>query len=454
MPSSIPGSVRSSPRSAYLVGRPRSRISPSEETTSDSGGNNQRRRIAVAVHSVACPSSAYPYSGDSLGSSSGGPPPPGGDCATYVSSPAASNGMLGMMTVPGSLQYTRSPPTPGYPLLATKGGSSTGFATSYADDSHGVYSSISPQAMLPGPDPLGNVGLMSPQDSVRGWGPLGPTKSVYMDSGPGAYPTNQYPLTHAGAGSRLPVSTTADSSSLFPGLHALSSSLPLPAPTTAERVLPRPRQPPMGSASGGGHLNENLSYGGWENVPAKPSSQDWGFDSRMLSGGDQDSRRTSSGSSSTLLGAGGSRTGLGANHDGSMNYMSMSTHSASQDLGPAGMSYSSNTNPGMSQVTYAGSDVSSLSATSSSDPSLGSPSSADLYSYTTGNTYRPSGSHGSRGNTAGANEGTLVSGQTYRQLQHQTSATTTTTQSNPLVSLRRDSRDVRGQKAPLSSFRA
>ncbi len=412
------------------------------------------------MHSVACPSSAYPYSGDSLGSSGAGPPPPAGDCPPYVSSPAASSGMLGMMTVPGSLQYTRSPPS--YPLLATKLASGTGFTASYGDDSHGMYSSLSPQGMLPGQDSLSSFGLLSSPDSVRGWNPLGPTKSstgVYLENGTGQYGTSHYPLAHA-AGSRLPVSTTTtttDSSSLFPGLNALSSSLPLPAPT-AERVLPLPRQPPIGganaNATAGGHPNENLSYGAWENIPGKSTSQDWGFDVRMLNG-DQDSRRASAGSGSTLLGAGNSRTALAAHQDGSVNYMSMSAHPGSQDLAPAGMSYSTHTPPsvaGMSQNTYASSDMSSLSTTSSSDPSLGSPSSADLYSYTTGNNYRPGGSHGSRGNNHSGNEGTLVSGQTYTRL-HQTSAT----QSNPLVSLRRDSRDVRGQKpppAPLSSFRA
>lgn len=56
---SVPGTVRSSPRAACLVGRPRSRMSPSEEPSQETGAGLQRRRIAVAVSPCIISSSGH-----------------------------------------------------------------------------------------------------------------------------------------------------------------------------------------------------------------------------------------------------------------------------------------------------------------------------------------------------------------------------------------------------------
>ena len=417
------------------------------------------------VSSMTCPENTYPYSTGSL-SPPAAVPQLAGESGSYSSGSGTSSRVAGAFSSPASSHYGRVPSAQNYPVLATKpvpptafsaaygGGGGGGAAAAAAADNPESYGPIPPQTMLSSQDALGHCAVYDSPDTLRGWNQLDhaakPTSTgIYLDNGTGQYGHPALSLANP-AGTRLPV-TTADGSSLFPGLGSLSSSLPLPV-STAERALPKPRLqysgPGMSNALNEASSTSSSSYNAWESFSSRSGQQDWPLGVR-LSNGEHEPRKASSSSVSSAIASSDAKSPAPGSQDSLLTYGSTPIPS-SQELAGTNSVYSANaaTPLGMAQSVYVDADLAAFSATSTNDPSLGVHPNSDLYSYTAGSNFR----HGSRGTSkVNGDEGTLVNGQPYTRLHQVPSAHT-----SPLIPFRRDSREARSttnHQPHLSGFR-
>ena len=391
--------------------------------------------------------------------SSGGTSQTSSNFGSYASNLGSPNTLADSISLPSSVHYHKIPPTQGYgpghvPVMPAKTAGASGFPVPYGDEMHETYSAVSSHFTLPAQESLGSCASLGTPDSLRGWNSMNQnakaSSGLYLDGEVPQYGNPQLSFVNP-ISSRMSM-VAADGPSFFPGLASLSSSLP-PTSATGDRVLPKPHHHPTpgSSSQAGSDSLPSSSYAPWEGLSGKPVQQTWTSDSRP-SGGVQDSRKASSGSTSMMFGISASKGSLGPSQESPLGYVPMLSGSVTQGPSAAGNTYSTAAfpAPGASYNIFAAPDMASVSSgTPVSDSPLPSQqSSSDLYSYSTGSAYGKS-AHGTR---AGSNEGTLVSGQPYTRLNQ-----TQSTQATPLTSLRRDSQEFRSQTAhrpSVGGFRA
>ncbi|KAI9756884.1 MAG: hypothetical protein M1815_002671 [Lichina confinis] len=398
----------------------------------------------VQVNSVDFAPNGYPYG--TISSCAGASLT--ADAGSYAPSQMASGPVMSALPI----SYAR--PSQTYPILATKPFNPSHYTgvSGYGDDGAEAGSYVTPSMISQPHEPQGSAALFGPQEGLRAWNPFSntskPSGALLMEGNPPPYGGGHVPLVSSTGprGSLAP----PESSPLFPGLSSLSSSLPAPGPA-GERFLPRPQQhggSGSGSLANGGNIHDPLSYASWDSLPLRPTQQDWTYETRSPVG-EQEAKRTSSGATTTAYGISNGKGSLASSQDANLAFESLPASAAPQESAAPTSSYSMSGSaiPGMSKASYDGPDMKSA-VSSAGDLSLGCGSSPDLYSYTTASNYR----HGSHGSRSSANEGTLVSGQTYTRLHPGQPV-----HPSPLIPLRRDSRESctrSTHRAPAGSFRA
>lgn len=333
----------------------------------------------------------------------------------------STGAFMGSVGIQGPLHSSRLSLAQTYPnvqltAMSAKSACPGAVPLNYANEASDSYGSVSPHFILPSQEHQG-CPPMVPQESFRDWNSTShnsrPAGGLFFDQE--SHPYNSHLPCINPSTSRVP-SMASDGSSFFPALGSLSSSLPL-ASSSGDRVLPKPHHAQVGCS--GSNVGSDLlpaSYNLWDGVSYKSLQQPWGSESRNSSGS-QESRRASSGSSSEALEASAAKTSLTPPQESSLGYPPTSGHPTGQDSATAALSYSQNhaSTPGQ-QTSFSGSDILTYPPVSvAPDTTLPShASSSNLYSYSSGSTYK----NGNHGSSNGTQEGTLVSGQPYTRLVH------------------------------------
>ncbi|KAH0557091.1 hypothetical protein GP486_005119 [Trichoglossum hirsutum] len=336
-----------------------------------------------------------------------------------------SIGSVAPMAVPGP-NYPRIGPSQGYSgsnysAMPSKAAYPGTYGAGYNDDD--PYNLHAPPYMLPNQDSLTLGSAYAPHDTLRGWGPMAqhnkPTSGglfLDQDSSP-SYGSGHLPYLNPVV-SRIP-STTTDSSSLFPAMTSLATSLPTPS-TAGDRVLPNPAiGRPQTSATalittGTTAGSDSLNYYGSTQPVSYKSSHAWNCDGPVSVGSQGPTLATPPTGSGPLTSP--TRKGSSTDFtDTSLGYISISTTPESPSSTAPALSYNSASLPApvAQSSNYSSSVTSAFPPSSSNTALLPSHSTGQLYTYSTDSNVSK---RDSIGGATTSDEGTLVSGQTYTRI--------------------------------------
>ena len=348
-----------------------------------------------------------------------------------------------------SNHYPRTPSGHGYTYSAPANRHAyvSAYELGYGNDPADAYSQQSPPYMLPSQE-LGMSSIYGSQEALRTWNPITQSSKLshsglFLDQdSPPSYGVSQLSYLSSSA-PRHPVATT-DTSSFFPAMTSLVSSLPM-AVSNGDRTLPNPTvgraHVPQANSNGFSHGDSAeaiplTSYPSSQGLTYK-SNVPWGPE-MVTSGGSQSS------TTSMLMDTSSSKSSTSNPQETSFGYIPLSGNSPTELAAP-GILYNTPRLPNsvINPSNHSSSALSSLPRTGSKDSLLQSHgSSSNLYSYSSENTSK----RGSFGDS-GTSEGTLVSGQQYTRLrqpqpQHAVSSDV----------FRPDSFEARSQVGPRTSL--